>query len=249
MEALTEEDLALFQSPEGVLFRPPDSGASADGAAPSAGGSKPIEKKKGKKKVKGGGFNAAEDDEWERQVKKDLAEKKKALQNTTTPVERALTRQEKELLQTQTLRREEMARVLRRDLPRALAAARCLCAAVIEVGHATLPALGSGVIAAAVSNCAVLASDDALRKEGLDVLATLSSCVYEVDEVHAPATAQALVASFRSSRRQRGTGSRRLESGPRRAGQRRGLRLGPAPGAGGPGDRHADVLVHAVPLR
>ncbi|KAL7541160.1 hypothetical protein ACHAXR_010687, partial [Thalassiosira sp. AJA248-18] len=201
VESMTVEDIALFSSPEGVLFKPPGSGA----AGGEGGGSsdKPpkaaAEKKRGKKKG-GGGFNAFEDEEWERQVKKDLAKKKKALEKiSSTPSEKPLSPEEKELLNKQTLRREELSKVLKGDFPRALATIRCLCESDIEVGNATLPVFGQTVIGAAVSTCAALASIDSLQKDSFDTLSTLASCVYEIDETHAPTIARALMISFQGT--------------------------------------------------
>jgi hypothetical protein len=201
LESLTEDDVALFRSPKGVLFE-----AGANGAAPAGpdGASKPSNapkssaaKAKGKKK---GGFNAFEDEEWERQVKKDLEKKKKAQAKATgaAPAEKALTPAEKELLKEQTSRREELTKLLRGDFPRALASIRCLCESDIEVGNSTLIVFGETVVAATVSSCVALSSLEALRDDSFNTLSTLASCVYEVDEVHAATIARALVISFTS---------------------------------------------------
>ncbi|KAL9182373.1 hypothetical protein ACHAXT_013025 [Thalassiosira profunda] len=193
VESLSEEDVALYQSPKGILFRPGGSGQEGD-KAPSSGAKLAAEKRKGKKK--GGGFNAFEDEEWEKQVKKDLAKKKKAQESGAVATEKPLTPEEKGLLDKQTLRREQLSTTLKGDLPRSMAAIRCLCLSDIEVGNAALPVLGPIVVSAAVSNCVALTSLDALQKDAFETLSTLASCVYEIDEVHAPTLARALVVSY-----------------------------------------------------
>jgi hypothetical protein len=203
VESLTEEDIALFRCPKGVLYRP--TGGAADeaggGVRPSTGASKTpaVEKRKGKKKG-GGGFDAAEEEEWERQVKKDLQNKKKEQEKvTSTTSEKALTPQEKEMLSDQTSRREKIEEVLIGELPRILAAIRCLCKSDVEVGNSILPIFGTAVIALAVSTCAAIASVDRLRDDAFDTLSTLASCVYEIDEMHAPTIARALVISYQGT--------------------------------------------------
>jgi hypothetical protein len=203
VESLTETDVALFQSPRGVLFRPP--GGAVDqaggGVKPSPGTSQSsvVEKRKGKKKG-GGGFNAAEEEEWERQVRKDLEKKKNEQERvTSTTSERALSSQEKELLNNQAARREEVEEVLIGEFPRILAAIRCLCKSDIEIGNSCLPIFGQTVIASVVSTCAALSSVDQLRDDAFNTLSTLASCVYEIDEIHAPTIARALVISFQGA--------------------------------------------------
>ena len=189
VESLSQEDVALFSSPKGVLFQSPG-GAAGTLVKPA------MAVKKAKKK----GGMAFEDEEWERQVKNDLAKKKKAQEKVSSAkVEKVLTPQEQALLKTQTARREELEKILRGDFPRALATIRCLCESDIEVGNATLPVFGQSVISSAVSKCAALKSVDSLQKESFDTLATLASCVYEIDETHAATIARALVISFQSS--------------------------------------------------
>ena len=87
--------------------------------------------------------------------------------------------------------------LLARDFLRTLAAIRRLCGSDVEAGNAALPALVRGAIAAAASGCvAAAAKGGRLCGEVFNTLATLASCVYEVDEGHAPALARALMVSF-----------------------------------------------------
>lgn len=196
LESMTKEDIALFKSPIGVLY-----GGSGDGEKEGgsfAGSKAPaVEKKKAGRK-KGGGFNAFEDEEWEKQVKKDLAKKKAQESTFVSSPGTTLSPQEKELLNQQTAKREEMSGVLRGSFPRSLATIRCLCESDIEVGNASLPVFGMIVIKAVVSTCAALSSLFELQNECFDTLSALAASVYEIEETHAPTLARALTVSFRS---------------------------------------------------
>lgn len=204
VESLSEEDVAIFSSPKGVLYEAATvKNGKNGGATPSS--AKAVEKKKGNKKKGGGGFNTFEDEEWERQVKKDLEKKKKAQSGpSSAPSEKALTPQQKELLNEQSLRREEISSIVNVNFPRVLATIRCLCESDIEVGNQCLPTFGQGVIAAAVSSCSAVKSMEVLKNDSFDTLATLASCVYEIDETHASTMARALVISFGDSTNESG---------------------------------------------
>ena len=204
VESLSEEDVALFSSPKGVLYEAATVKNGKNGGA-TLSSAKTVEKKKGNKKKGGGGFNTFEDEEWERQVKKDLEKKKKAQSGpSSTPSEKALTPQQKDLLNKQSLRKEEISSVVNVNFPRVLATIRCLCESDIEVGNQCLPTFGQGVIAAAVSSCSAVKSMEVLKNDSFDALATLASCVYEIDETHASTMARALVISFRESTKESG---------------------------------------------
>lgn len=198
VESLTDKDMALFSSPKGVLF----DDVAGDGAASSTAKTSTVEKKKGRKK--GGGFNTFEDEEWERQVKKDLEKKKKAQggDTSTSSSEKALTPQQKESLNAQTRRRDEISSVLNVNFPRSLASIRSLCESDIEVGNQCLPIFGTCVISAAISTCAAVTSMSVLKNDTLETLSALASCVYEIDEMHAPTMARALVISFQGSQKE-----------------------------------------------
>ncbi|KAL7456767.1 hypothetical protein ACHAWC_008242 [Mediolabrus comicus] len=199
MESMTEDDIALLFSPKGLLFLTEQVSASA-GKGPSSPNKPTVEKKVAGRK-KGGGFDSFADEEWEKQVKKDLAKKKKAQEGVSSgPSDKVLTTEEKETLAQQTKQRDQLAKVLRRDLPRALAAIRCLCESDIEVGNSSLPVVGRSVISVAVSACPALNSLQVLKDDSFDTLSTLASCVYEIEENHAPTLARALTISFSSKK-------------------------------------------------
>ncbi|KAL7472761.1 hypothetical protein ACHAXS_013126 [Conticribra weissflogii] len=197
VESITDEDVALYQSPKGILFRTEGNGASSpESKAPAT--TKPVEKKKAAaRKGKGGGFDSFADEEWERQVKKDLEKKKKEMEKTASGAG-SLSPQEKELLNQQTQRQEELSRVLCGDLPRALATIRILCESDIEVGNACLPVFGMAVVGTVVNSCSAMMLPD-LQNDAFDTLTTLASCVYEIEETHAPTLARALAISFQSN--------------------------------------------------
>lgn len=212
VEALTQADIDLFLSPKGVLFRPGGEGVEGKEDKSATGPSKSSAAEKRKAKVKGGGFNSLEDEEWERQVKKDLEMKRKAQEKTTSGASaKALSPQEKELLNEQTFRREQVSQVVEGDFLRTLSAIRCLCEADIEVGNSILPDFGQCVIAASVSTCAVFTSIDLLKSQCFDTLTALASCVYEIDEAHAPDIARALMISFQGADEEPGHAGKALK--------------------------------------
>lgn len=194
-ETMTEDDVALFRSPKGVLFSAGREPAPVGNGAPFSKAKSGMEKKAASRK-KGGGFDSFADEEWDKQVKKDLAKKKKAQEGASTgPSEIVLTAEEKEVVAQQTKQRDQLSKILLGDFPRSLAAIRCLCESDIEVGNSSLPIFGPSVIGAAVSVSHALKLD-ALKADSFDTLSTLASCVYEIDETHAPTLARALTISF-----------------------------------------------------
>lgn len=197
VESMTEDEVALYRSPKGVLFSAAKESTSPGNGAPPA--AKSTEKKAASRK-KGRGFDSFADEEWEKEVKKDLAKKKKAQEGASTgPSENVLTAEEKEVLAQQTKLRDRLSKVLCGHFPRALAAIRCLCESDIEVGNSSLPVFGRSVIGAAVSTSHALRLQT-LKEDGFNTLSTLASCVYEIDETHAPTLARALTISFGSKK-------------------------------------------------
>ncbi|KAL7446874.1 hypothetical protein ACHAXM_011445 [Skeletonema potamos] len=194
VESMTEDEIALFRSPQGALFSAAKETTSAGNAAKSSMEKKAVNRKGG------GGFDSLADDEWEKQVKMDLEKKKKEQEDASTHLSKnILTVEEKEVLAQQTKLRDQLSKVLRGDFPRALAAIRCLCESDIEVGNSSLPVFGRSVIGAAVSASHALRLQ-ILKEDSFDTLSTLASCVYEIDESHAPTLARALTVSFGSKK-------------------------------------------------
>ncbi|KAL7522340.1 hypothetical protein ACHAWX_007024 [Stephanocyclus meneghinianus] len=198
IESLSEDDIALYRCPKGVLFRP-----KSENDAPLASGASnstpAVEKKKAaarKAKGGGGGFDAMADEEWERQIKRELAKKK---EQTSSPVlAGSLSPQDKELLAQQSSKREQYSSFIDVGFPRTLAAICCLCESDIEVGNASLPLFEMAVIGAVVSPCVALTLLCDLQHDSFDTLTVMARCVYEIDEKHAPTIARALAISFKS---------------------------------------------------
>jgi len=198
VESMTEDEVALFRSPKGALFSAGKDVASAAKGAPSK--AKSGTEKKAASRKKKGGFDSFADEEWEKQVKKDLAKKKRAQEGASIgPSKIVLTAEEKEVLAQQTKLRDQLSKVLLGDFPRALAAIRCLCESDIEVGNSSLPIFGPSVVGAAVSASHALKLHT-LKVDSFDTLSTLASCVYEIDETHAPTLARALTISYGSKK-------------------------------------------------
>ena len=113
-EGVSEEDLALCGSPVGVLFRPGGEDEPEDDGAGDTKG-------RGRRGKGAGGdvfASSLEDEEWERQVREDLAKKKRA-SSSSGRVSATLTPREEELLGEQTVRRAELSALLDEELPRA----------------------------------------------------------------------------------------------------------------------------------
>jgi hypothetical protein len=199
IESLTEEDIALYQCPEGVLFKCKGENDEKT-AGDTANNASTVEKKTAatrKAKGKGGGFDAFADEEWEKQVKKDLAKKKAQVESTGSKTSESMSAEKKKLLADQTLKREKYASILNVGFPRTLAAIRALCESDIEVGNTLLPLLGMPVIRAVVSPSAAMRVIFELRCNSFNTLAALAGCVYEIDEIHALTLARALEISFK----------------------------------------------------
>jgi len=140
--------------------------------------------------------------EWERQIKEEIAAKKKASADATGKSISSLTEEEKKELARQDARRKTLSFLIDGDLPRTLAAIRAMCSSEIEVGNAVLPVLSNSVIAAVVLECPAMSSDtgiEGLREQSFDTLCSLAACVYEIDEDHASTMARALAICYKDN--------------------------------------------------
>eukprot|EP00562_Extubocellulus_spinifer_P003852 CAMPEP_0178537748 /NCGR_PEP_ID=MMETSP0696-20121128/36753_1 /TAXON_ID=265572 /ORGANISM="Extubocellulus spinifer, Strain CCMP396" /LENGTH=3016 /DNA_ID=CAMNT_0020169993 /DNA_START=19 /DNA_END=9069 /DNA_ORIENTATION=- len=208
VRSLEAKDVALFRSPSGILFVG-GSGPTAPSLEQSSAAdvSKNAVKKRAVRSRKGrGDFGAGfEEEEWERQMKKELAAKSKS-SSSTSGAERLtvpLTSEEKRLLASQSIERKRISYLLEGNFPRTLAAIRALCSSEIEVGNACLPALYKSVISSVVIECEAMRNTkngfDGLREYCFDTLCALASCVYEIDEVHSSTLARALAICFKQT--------------------------------------------------
>jgi hypothetical protein len=198
MESIKEDDVSLYKCPSGVLFQSDESGGDSKECGGTSNKAPVVEKMKAapRKTKGGGGFDTFADEEWEKQVKKDLAKKKAQAEPTVST--KTLSAEDKKLLAQQTSKKKDLSSIIDIGFPRILAAIRCLCESDIEVGNASLPLLGMPVIRAVVSSCVALGELFELQHDAVDTLTALAGCVYEIDEVHAPTIARALAISFRS---------------------------------------------------
>lgn len=134
-----------------------------------------------------------EDEEWELQLRKELAKKKQA----EPGAENVLTPEEKKIVVEQDRERIRIATLID-SLHRALSAVNSLAQSDIEVGNSCLPILSQGVLTLAVSRCPAMESIEGLKDKSFATLTTLATCVYEIEETYASMMARALVTCYRS---------------------------------------------------
>jgi HEAT repeat. len=167
-ENLKEIDLALYNSPDGQLFT----------------FSKESDENSKSKMTKS---RMTEEEEWERQVKQELAEKRKKTDGVPS-----LSNEDKSKIEKQTVERNQIRYILDWALSGTLSFIRALCQSDIEVGNAILPVVTSAVTSAAVSTSMALNLGQ-MKKECFSTLCTLAECVFEIDEEYAEAVARCLV--------------------------------------------------------
>jgi len=173
VEALSENDIDVYLSPAGTLVRNKD--------AQSSNGP-----------VKAGGKRLSEEEEWELQMKKELAEKKKGSASSKT-----LSNEDQKLLEQQDAQRQQISSLLTVDFVRVLDSIRYLCSSDIEVGNECLTLVSESVLAAAVSTCPAVKRIQTIEDKTFMALTALGTCVYEIHEDHAPTMATALLVSCR----------------------------------------------------
>ena len=197
LSSYKEIDISLLLSPVGILFGElNERGKDFDSSS--------LEKKSAntkKSSVKGkrgkGGFgNDLEDEEWERQMKKELDQKKQAAlvgQNVSQ-----FSHEEKKLVAEQSIERQRISSVVNGDFVRTLSAIQALCLSDVDVGNSCLPVLGEHVLCAAVSECVAFKAIPKLRSNSVTTLTGLATCVYEIDEAYASDMAHALLICCRN---------------------------------------------------
>ena len=180
VEELSENDIDVYLSPAGTLVRNKD--------APSSTGP-----------VKAGGKRLSEEEEWELQMKKELAEKKKGSASSKT-----LSNEDQKLLAQQDVQRQQISSLLTVDFVRVLDSIRYLCSSDIEVGNECLTLVSESVLAAAASTCPAIKRIQTIEDKTFAALTALGTCVYEIHEDHAPTMATALLVSCRKEDRNTG---------------------------------------------
>ncbi|GKY90637.1 hypothetical protein MPSEU_000037200 [Mayamaea pseudoterrestris] len=171
--SLSQVDMDIYLSPVGVLIVPEKATTDA--------------KKKDRR--------LTADEEWEMNIKMELAKKKEMSSDSI----HERTADEVRLQQEQDRRRVELAGLLDVRLPRLLESIRCLSVSDVAVGNECLPVLRDATLFLAVCTCPAMAALTILKTKVLSVLASLAACVYEIDEIHAPTLAQALIVSCKSN--------------------------------------------------
>ena len=176
VESLTSDDIGLYNSVPGVLYV---SKAEATGN----NSNKIAKQKKGN-----------EEEEWERQVKEEIAKKKAAEASGTKggAATRSLSAEEKNELSLQTTERKRLCHLIDVNFYRCLHTIKVLCLSDIEIGNSILPTVGNCVTEAATSNCKALKSLYSFAHLGFETLCSLATCVYEIDEIHSSDLAKSL---------------------------------------------------------
>jgi hypothetical protein len=194
---LAKKDVGLYKTPLGSLFRD-DIGDGTNGEAQNPENSE--KKKHGGKSRRGkGDFGASiEDEEWERQMRKELAQKKAS--SEAGPSRPSLSAKDKETVVRQDQERQRITDVLDGKLSRALASIRSLCLSDIEIGNSSLPSVSKPVLGCAVSQCIAIQEIQSLQIQCIETLTSLASCVYEIDEEYAPYMARSLIVSCKAAK-------------------------------------------------
>jgi hypothetical protein len=191
IDSLTESDVSLFMTPMGTLW--------GDGAEKPSGADDEKAKNADKKRASGKGTKGMdgysfEDEEWERQMKKELAAKKKAAPPPGASNLNPTPTQKKQVEEQDNIRRQVGA-IVDVEFVRAAESIMALCQSDIEVGNACLPVLGANVLRAAITDSIASRCLPRLHRIASKTLASLAACVFEIDEEFAPKMAGALIVS------------------------------------------------------
>lgn len=178
IENLTVKDVDIYLSPLGTLVVEED---------------KSNDKKGPTKK------HLTEDEQWELQIKKELAEKKQ--QTTSGGASHKLTVEDQAKVKAQDEQRGKTRNLVEQHYTRILEGIRSMALSDIEVGNSCLPAFARPVLQATVSQCPLLERLQGLSRQGSSLLLDFATCVYEIDESVAPDMADALQIACRREKR------------------------------------------------
>ena len=186
VQLLNKNDIGVYRTLPGNIFFDHSSSSKRNGIEP---GINKGEKKLSKNRK---GVNA-EEEEWERQVKEEIARKKGVeIENGTLESSAQMLPSDIKLLESQNKKRGELVALIDGDFHGTVNAIRYLCQSEIEVGHAILPLVSPSVISTLVSSCSAMTLILSLRTTTQELLVNLASCVYEIDETYATIMAHAL---------------------------------------------------------
>ena len=171
---LSEEDVGIYLSETGTLY------SSSDDTKASSTASKPKVSKS----------RMTEEEAWELQMKQELEAKKKQSSS------QQLSAEQKKLVQEQDAKRDQIDRLVTEHAGRVFAAIESLANSDLSIGNASLVALSEHLVGIAASSCLALLAVESLQRKSSETLQVLATCVYEIDEEHAPMLAQALVKAY-----------------------------------------------------
>lgn len=173
--ALSADDVGIYRTQAGILYRSQSESSDNNAAAT---------------KTKRG----TEEEEWERQVKEEIA-RKKAMEAGADTTTKTLTADEKVLLEEQTARKKTLHHLVDVHFCRCLKTIQALCMSDIEIGNSILSIVAKSVIEATTAKCEIFKSIQSLKDLGFETMCALSSCVYEIDDIHSKSLAKSLLIS------------------------------------------------------
>ena len=197
IDDLSEIDVDLFRSPIGTLY-----GEGVLGPVNSDDSDKVTnsgKKRTSGKGTKGMGGYSFEDEEWERQVRKELAAKKKDILPSGQS-NANLTPAQKQQVEEQDVCRKRIGTIINGTYVRTLQSVEALCMSDIEIGNCCLPVLSGNILRSAIADSVAARSLSRLRTLGVEALTVLASCVFEIDEAFASKMASALITSSKLTR-------------------------------------------------
>mmetsp|Transcript_6466 Transcript_6466/g.18499 ORF Transcript_6466/g.18499 Transcript_6466/m.18499 type:complete len:2786 (-) Transcript_6466:82-8439(-) len=180
IEELSGNDIAIYSSPIGTLYVEEDS----------------DQKKKIPSKDSGKG-RRTEDEEWELQIKKELAKKKSEAAGKSS----ALSAEDKKMVKAQDEKRSNIACLIEVKYQRLLTTIESLVSADgVEVGNSCLPSLWPAVLQLSILDCPAMNDLTHIKEQATKTLTSLvAACVWEIEEEYAPMVATALVISSKNS--------------------------------------------------
>jgi HEAT repeat protein len=175
VEGLSSMDVGIYRSAAGTLYEEQNDDPQNHPAIKDS--------RKGRR---------TDDEEWEVQMKKELAKKKMASSEGT----KVLTAEEKKKIAEQDKKRIELLALIHVRFERILASIESLTGGSdIEIGNSCLHSLSPGILKLSVLDCPAMRDIPGMQERALRSLTCLSGCVYEIQEEHAPMMALALVIS------------------------------------------------------
>jgi CLASP N terminal/HEAT repeat len=177
IENLSEEDVSVYRTPKGTLFVEQETKTDSNGNTIDYGKSR-----------------RTEDEEWELQMKRELARKRES-ESAGKPA--TLSAEDKKKIEEQDLLREKIGYLINMKFKRTLSAIDTLVSSDIEIGNACLPTLSPNIVRLSVSSCTAMQQLPVLKDDVVETLTCLATCVYEIQEEYAPMMAVALTISLR----------------------------------------------------